>query len=80
MSKVQVSRFDVSEHLDSEEIIAEYLNAAQKEGDPDLLMRAIADVAKARGIAQIAADARPGRENRYKTLGGVSEDKRTDLS
>ncbi|PTB19717.1 putative addiction module antidote protein [Trinickia symbiotica] len=75
MSKVKVSRFDVSEHLDSEEIIAEYLNAALTEGDPDLLMRAIADVAKARGIAQVAADAGLGRESLYKTLAPGSKPK-----
>lgn len=68
MSKVKVSRFDVSEHLDSEEMIAAYLNAALEEGDSDLLMAAIADVAKARGIAKVAADAGLGRESLYKTL------------
>lgn len=68
MSKVKISRFDVSEHLDSEEMIAAYLNAALEDGDADLLMAAIADVAKARGIAQVAADAGLGRESLYKTL------------
>lgn len=68
MSKIKVSRFDVSEHLDSEEMIASYLNAALEEGDPDLLVAAIADVAKARGIAKVAADAGLGRESLYKTL------------
>lgn len=75
MSKTKVSRFDVSEHLDSEEIIAEYLSAALEEGDPDLLMSAIADVAKARGIAKVAADAGLGRESLYKTLAPGSKPK-----
>ncbi|CAN0625003.1 putative addiction module antidote protein [Burkholderia multivorans] len=68
MSKIKISRFDVSEQLDSEEMIAAYLNAALEEGDPDLLMAAIADIAKARGIAKVAADAGLGRESLYKTL------------
>ena len=68
MDKIKVSRFDASEHLDSEEMIAAYVNAALEEGDPDLLMAAIADVAKARGIAKVAADAGLGRESLYKTL------------
>lgn len=68
MSKFKISRFDVSEHLDSEEMIAAYLNAALEDGDADLLMAAIADVAKARGIAQVATDAGLGRESLYKTL------------
>lgn len=68
MDKVRVSRFDASDYLTSAEAAAAYLNAALEEGDPDLLMAAIADVAKARGIAQVAADAGLGRESLYKTL------------
>lgn len=75
MSKVKISRFDVSEHLDSEEVIAAYLNAALEEGDSDLLMAAIADVAKARGIAKVAADAGVGRESLHKTLAPGSKPK-----
>jgi len=75
MKQVKVSRFDASEHLDSEEMIAEYLNAALEEGDPDLLMAAIADVAKARGIAKVASDAGLGRESLYKTLAPGSKPK-----
>ena len=66
MSKI--SRVDVSEHLDSEEMIAAYLNAAIAEGDPDLLTAAISDIAKARGIAKVAETAGLGRESIYKTL------------
>ncbi|WP_147297881.1 DNA-binding protein [Trinickia dinghuensis] len=47
-SAVNISRFDVSKHLDKEEVIADYINAALEEGDSDLLMVAIVDVAKAR--------------------------------
>ncbi|QCP48599.1 putative addiction module antidote protein [Trinickia violacea] len=68
MSKVNVSRFDAAEYLDSEAAIAAYLNAALEENDPDLLLAAIADVAKARGISKVAADAGLGRESLYKTL------------
>jgi probable addiction module antidote protein len=68
MSKVKTARFDASQYLDSEEMIAEYLNAALDEGDADLLLAAIADIAKARGIAKVAADAGLGRESLYKTL------------
>ena len=47
--------FDASDYLTSAQAAAAYLDAALEEGDPDLLMAAIADVAKARGIAQVAA-------------------------
>ena len=63
MSKVKTSRFDTSERLGSEELIAAYLNATLEEGGSDLLMAAIADIAKARGIAKVAADAGVGPES-----------------
>jgi probable addiction module antidote protein len=75
MDKVKVSRFDVAEHLDSEEAIAAYLNAALEDGDVDLLMAAIGDVAKARGMSKVAADAGVGRESLYKTLSGETKPK-----
>ncbi|MFM0626719.1 addiction module antidote protein [Paraburkholderia xenovorans] len=68
MSKIKTARFDASDYLDSEEAIAEYLNAALEDGDADVLLAAIADIAKARGIARVAADAGLGRESLYKTL------------
>ena len=46
MGKPGVSRFDVSGQLDSEEMITEYLNAALEENDPELVMSAIADIAR----------------------------------
>lgn len=63
VSKVKTSRFDTSERLGSEELIAAYLNATLEEGGSDLLMAAIADIAKARGIAKVAADAGVGPES-----------------
>jgi probable addiction module antidote protein len=60
--------FDAADYLDSEEAIAEYLTAIMEEDDPDLLLAAIGDVAKARGMAQIARDTGLGRESLYKAL------------
>jgi len=75
MNKPKVSRFEVADHLDSEEMIAEYINAALEAGDVDVLMAAIGDVAKARGMSKVAADAGVGRESLYKTLSGDSKPK-----
>lgn len=47
MNKINVSRFEASDYLDSEEMIAEYLNAALEAEDPNVLVMAISDVAKA---------------------------------
>lgn len=75
MKEVKLARFDAADYLDGEEAIAAYLNAALEEADPDLLVAAIADVAKARGIAKVAADAGLGRESLYKTLSPGSKPK-----
>ena len=60
--------FDAADYLDSEEVIAAYLNEALASDHPDLLLRAIADVAKARGMAKLAKDTGLGRESLYKAL------------
>lgn len=64
----QYREFDASAYLDSEEAIAEYLSAAAEDDNPEVLLLAIADVAKARGMAQVAKDAGLGRESLYKAL------------
>ncbi len=64
----ELSAYDASRYLDIDEMIAEYLTAAAEEDDPDLLLKAIGDVAKARGMAQVAKDAGLGRESLYKAL------------
>lgn len=66
--KVKISPFDASDYLDSEDAIASYINAAMEADDQDVLLLAIADVAKARGMAKVAADAGLGRESLYKAL------------
>ena len=65
---VKVSKFDAVDYLDSEEMIAEYLIAALEADDTDIFLNALANVAKARGIAQLAKDTGLGRESLYKSL------------
>ena len=60
---VKLAPFDAASYLDSEETIAEYLTAAMEDENPDVLLSALADVAKARGMAQVARDAGLGRES-----------------
>ena len=66
--RMAVSGFDASEYLDDEETIAEYLTAALENPDPDAFLVAVRDVAKARGITNVAAKAGLGRESLYKTM------------
>ena len=72
MTKPKISRklvpFDAARYLDDDEAIAEYLTAALEADDPDLLLLALGDVARAKGMAQVAKDAGLGRESLYKAL------------
>lgn len=60
--------FDLTDILDSEETISEYLSQVLADGDTDELLRAIGYVAKARGMAQLARESGIGREGLYKAL------------
>lgn len=66
---VTTTRWDITEQLGSEEEIAAYLDAVLEEGDVDLIKAAIGDVARARGMTQIAAEAGISRVGLYKALG-----------
>jgi probable addiction module antidote protein len=57
-----------ADHLETEEDIAAYLDAAFEEHDTSLIAAALGDVAGAKGMAQIARDAGLGRESLYKAL------------
>ena len=60
--------FDITLYLDSDEAIAEYLNAVIEEGDSSLLAAALGDIARARGMAEIAQESGITREALYKAL------------
>jgi probable addiction module antidote protein len=60
--------FDAARYLDDEEAIAEYMTAVLETNDSDLLLLALSDVARAKGMAQVAKDAGLGRESLYKAL------------
>lgn len=68
MSKVKISRFDVAEYLTDEETIQAYLNEMLLEGTPSEFVQALNDVARARGMNEIAKGAGIGRESLYKSL------------
>jgi probable addiction module antidote protein len=60
--------WDVAEHLKTNEDMAAYLDACLEEGDPALVAAALGDIARARGMSQIARDTGLGRESLYKAL------------
>ena len=64
----KLAPFDAADYLDDEETVAEYLSAALEDPNPDVLLAAVRDVARVRGMAQLAKDAGLGRESLYKAL------------
>ena len=60
--------FDAADYLDNEETIAAYLTAALEDENPDMFLVAVKDVARARGMTQLAKDTGLGRESLYKAL------------
>ena len=65
---LKTKRWDPAEHLDSEEAIVAYVDAALADGDPSLIAAALGDVARARGMSQIARETGLSRESLYKAL------------
>ena len=72
MKKTTSTKFDVSEHLRSPEEMAAYLEACLEEanGDAAFIAKAIGDIARAKGMSQVARDAGLSRESLYKALSG----------
>lgn len=72
MSKTITTRYDVSEHLRTPEEMAAYLEACLEEanGDAAFIAKALGDIARAKGMSQVARDAGLSRESLYKALSG----------
>lgn len=67
-SSSKLVALDAAKYLDDDEAIAEYITAVLEANDPDLLLLALSDVARAKGMAQVAKEAGLGRESLYKAL------------
>ena len=68
MSMSSTRPWDAAEHLQSEAAMVAYLEVAFEDGDPSLIAAALGDIARARGMTQVARDAGLGRESLYKAL------------
>lgn len=64
----KATAYDAAEFLETEEDMAAYLNAALDEGDPSLLAAALGDIARAKGMTQLAKDTGITRDGLYKAL------------
>ena len=67
-TKLATRKFDVTEYLDSPEAIAEYLTAMIETGDASMVAMALGDVARVKGMAEIAKASGLTREALYKAL------------
>lgn len=72
MSKIKTTRYDVAEHLRTPQEMAAYLEACIEEanGDAAFISKALGDIARAKGMSQVARDAGLSRESLYKALSG----------
>ena len=68
MPKTVTTPWDPAEHLKSDEDMAAYLEAALDDGDPTLVAAALGDIARAKGMTEVAREAGLGRESLYKAL------------
>jgi len=75
--RTETTPWDGSEYLTSEVEMAAYLNAAFEDGHPKIIAAALGNIARAKGMAQIAREAGLNRESLYKAL---SEDGNPELS
>jgi probable addiction module antidote protein len=68
--RVRTRPFDVANYLGSEEEIAKYLELVLEDNDSTLLAAALGDIARARGMTQLAKDTGLSRESHYRSLSG----------
>jgi probable addiction module antidote protein len=70
MTKIKTRPFDAANYLETEDDIAEYLRFVLDSGDIALLGAALGDIARARGMSQLARETGLSRESLYKSLSG----------
>lgn len=72
MSKTTTTRYDVAEHLRTHDEMAAYFEACLEEthGDAAIIAKVLGDIARAKGMAQVAKDVGLSRESLYKALSG----------
>lgn len=72
MRKTKTTRYDVAEHLRTPKEMAAYLEACIEEahGDAAFIAKALGDIARAKGMSQVAKDSGLSRESLYKALSG----------
>ncbi|MFM7885817.1 MAG: addiction module antidote protein [Pseudanabaena sp.] len=68
MTTIQTYPWDAADHLETKEDMAAYLEAALEDGDPALVVASLGDIARSKGMTNIARETGLGRESLYKAL------------
>lgn len=70
---MRTSKLEIADYLDSNEMIAEYINTVLEEGDSSDVVEAIGHIAKAIGMSKIAEQTGMSRPSLYKALSPESK-------
>ena len=68
MSKIKTQEWDAANYLETREDMATYLEAALEDGDSSVITAALGDIARSKGMSEIARETGLGRESLYKSL------------
>lgn len=66
--KIKTTKWDVADYLKTDEDMADYLEAAMEDGNPAVIATAIGNIARAKGMTEVARKAGIGRVSLYKAL------------
>jgi probable addiction module antidote protein len=68
--RIKLTKWDVVEHLQTRDDMVDYLDACLAENDPELIAAALGDIARVRGMTQVAHDTGLSQESLYRALSG----------
>ena len=68
LKKVTFAKWDPAEYIDTKEAVIAFLVGALEENDPDFLLRTMGDIARSKGMTQIAKEMNLSRKGLYKSL------------
>jgi probable addiction module antidote protein len=68
MEKITFEKWDLADEIETREDVEGILEAALEENDPEFLLSVIGDIARSKGMAQIARDLNLNRESLYRSL------------
>ena len=68
MGKIKTTVWDMADHINTKEDVIAYLEAALEENDTAFLLSVLGDIARSKGMAQIARELNLARESLYRSL------------